>query len=263
MGAGASVTTLFSDDVVSADCKKFIDLHLAYTPVSERGKQLRNAAWKAIDVNGNGHVCLAEVGKWIQQSAVLSLIEESKPADRGTGKTCPDHPESAEIKAAQEEGVRLYKVFYPAYIRAFLDAADIGKNKKIGGTKTATTDDYVQRKEFRYLNVYLCIYALMYDAFNKVDGCSAGRTKDDDRRISKAELEKACDGFKGHPLLGVKMMGMPEKDYGNIGNIFAEMDSDNKGMVLLKEWCEWMEKQEITHGTEFGQLLAHGDDRED
>ena len=261
MGAGASVAKLFPDDVVSADCKQFIDLHLAYTPPS--AISLRSKAWKAIDVNGNGYVSLAEVGKWIQQSAILANMPEASTTDRGTGKTTRAHPNKSQVKAANEEGVRLYKVFYPAYIRAHLDAADIGKNKKVGGTKTATTDDYVERKEFRYLNVYLCIYALMYDAFTKADG-GKSITKDDDRRISKAELATACasGGFKGHPLLGVKMLGMPGK-YGTIDDIFAEMDSDSKGMVLLKEWCEWLEKQEIAHDTEFGQLLAYGDDHEE
>merc|ERR1712164_85972 len=92
------------------------------------------------------------------------------------------------VTEAKEKGKALYKRFYPCYIRSFLYAADIGKNKAVRGTATATTDDYVQRSEFRFLNVYLCIYALMYDAFSVVDGGTKGRTKDDDRRITKSEL---------------------------------------------------------------------------
>ena len=261
MGAGASVERLLSDSVVSADCKKFIELHLAYTPLS--AKRMRREAWKSIDQNGNGHVSLAEVGKWIQESAKLAHVQEAKESDKGKkGKTNKNNLTSAEVKGAQDEGIRLYKLFYPVYIRAFLDAADIGKNKKVGGTKTATTDDYVQRGEFRFLNVYLCIYALMYDAFAKVDGGSAGRSKDDDRRISESELKAAAGGFKGHPLLGVKMLGMPES-YGNIGTIFAQMDADSKGMVLLKEWCQYLERIEIEHETKFGKLLAYNEGKDD
>jgi hypothetical protein len=178
------------------------------------------------------------------------------------GKTGKSHLSKSEVTAAKDEGIRLYKLFYPVYIRAFLDAADIGKNKRVGGTKTATTDDYVQRSEFRFLNVYLSIYALMYDAFAKVDGGSAGRSKDDDRRISESELKAAAGGFKGHPLLGVKMLGMPDS-YGNIGTIFKLMDADSKGMVLLKEWCEYLEGVEIEHETKFGALLAYAEEKDD
>lgn len=262
MGGAASIERALNDAVVSADCKKFIELHLAYTPLTARGKTLRREAWKCIDVNGNGHVSLAEVGKWIQESAKLHEVQEAKASDKGKGKTGKAHLSKTEVQNAKDEGIRLYKLFYPVYIRAFLDAADIGKNKKVRGTKTATTDDYVQRGEFRYLNVYLCIYALMYDAFAKVDGGSAGRNKDDDRRISESELKAAAGGFKGHPLLGVKMLGMPES-YGNISTIFKAMDADSKGMVLLKEWCEYLEGIEIEHATKFGKLLAYADDRED
>merc|ERR1711981_699217 len=99
----------------------------------------------------------------------------------------------------------------------------------------------------------------MYDAFSLVDGNSVGETKDDDRRISKAELAAASNKFSGHPLAGLKMLGMPDK-YGNTDKIFAEMDADGKGKVLLKEWCEWLEKKEISNGTDIGQLLTRGED---
>merc|ERR1712187_779364 len=120
-------------------------------------------------------------------------------------------------------------------------------------------DDYVQRKEFRYLCIYLCVYGLMYDAFSTVDGGSKGETKDDDRRISKDELAKASDKFKGHPLAGLKMLGMPDR-YGNTDSIFKEMDADGKGKVLLKEWCEWLEKKEVACDTPIGALLTYTTD---
>jgi len=34
-----------------------------------------------------------------------------------------------------------------------------------------------------------------------------------------------------------------------------EMDSDGKGMVLLNEWCAWLEKKESENQTKFGKLL--------
>jgi len=216
---------------------------------------LRRSAWRIVDNNGNGYVSLAETGKWIQNECIMALLDEAKLSDKGAGKTGKKTLGKKAVTAAKDEGTRLYKLFYPCYIRAFLDAADIGKNGKVGGTKTATKDDYVQKGEFRFLCVYICIYALMYDSFAIVDGGSAGRTKDDDRRISKAELEASCSKFKGHPLVGVSMLGMPSS-YGNIDKIFAQMDADGKGKVLLNEWCAWLEQQEVQNNTKLGRLLT-------
>jgi len=252
MGAGASTQDL-SRGGISNECKQFIDMFMPYTIKDAAGKKLRDEAWKAIDNNGNGYVSLAETGKWILEALKIKFLEIGK-LERGTGKTS-----STSLKTvcddAKEKGKALYKLYYPCYIRAFLDAADIGKNKAVRGTASATTDDYVQRSEFRFLNVYLCIYGLMYDAFAVVDGGTKGRTKDDDRRISKAELAVACPRFKGHPLVGLKQLGMPGS-YGTLDDIFGQMDADGKGMVLLNEWCLWLEKKESEHKTELGVLLT-------
>lgn len=247
---------------VTADAQKFIEIFLPFCHL-KRGKAFRQAAWRIVDNNGNGYVSLAETGKWIQNQCIHSLLDEAKLCDKGkSGKTGKGHLGKKKVKKAQEEGTRLYKLFYPCYIRAFLDAADIGKNGAVRGTKSATKDDYVQKNEFRYLCVYICIYALMYDAFAIVDGGSAGRTKDDDRRISKAELASACSKFKGHPLVGVGLLGMPDS-YGTIDTIFGEMDADGKGKVLLNEWCGWLEDQEQKNKTKLGRLLTFSRDGAD
>merc|ERR1719327_2198826 len=250
MGAAASVMSTIPDaNGVSDDCTKFCSYFLSYCPQNPHGKTLRSEAWKVIDVNGNGYVSLAETGKWIKELLETHMVGEAGEGDKGKGgKTGKGHPGSAAVRDAQDSAKLLYKRFYPCYIRAFLDAADIGKNGKVGGTKTATKDDYVQRHEFRHLCAYLCIYALMYDAFALVDGGTAGRNKDDDRRISKAELAASCSKFQGHPLVGVALLGMPGS-YENIDKIFAQMDADGKGMVLLKEWCAFLEQQEIANNT--------------
>lgn len=228
----------------------------AYKTDASRAERI--AAWKSLDNSGNGYVSLAETGKWIQDTIQLNLISEATAETRGKSKlsTKEVKARNAGIAEAKDRAKLLYKRFYPCYIRAFLDAADIGKNKKVGGTKTATTDDYVQKHEFRHLAAYLGIYALMYDAFSQVDGGSANRTKDDDRRISKAELAKSRFEFKGHPLTGLRMLAMPDT-YGNIDTAFNEMDADGKGKVLLKEWCQWLERAEVQAETSFGDLLTY------
>jgi len=261
MGAAASISSVGETNGVSEDCKLFISYFLRYCPVEAKG--LRTAAWKSIDFNGNKYVSLAETGKWIEQVLQIQAVGECKAEDKGKGgKTGKSHPGKKAIQDAQGNAKLLYKRFYPCYIRAFLDAADIGKNNgKVKGTKTATKDDFVQRKEFRFLCCYLCIYALMYDAFSVVDGGGevAEITKDDDRRITLDELKAACGKFKGHPLVGAKLLAMPGS-YGNAESIFKQMDTSGGGKVLLSEWCAWMEEKECANKTELGRLLAEAEE---
>merc|ERR1719197_1320199 len=192
MGAAASViNTIDEQNGVSDDCTTFISYFLSYCPLNPKGKKLRNAAWRVIDNNGNGYVSLAETGKWIKVLLETQMVKEAGAADKGKGgKTT-----KANVRDAQGASKLLYKRFYPCYIRAFLDAADIGKNGKGGGAEI---------------------------------------TKDDDRRISLAELKGACKKFSGHPLVGAAQLGMPDS-YGNVESVFMEMDADGKGMVLLNE----------------------------
>jgi len=261
MGAAASISKAGEANGVSDDCKKFISYFVRFCPANKKGKELRKAAWRSIDNNGNGYVSLAETGKWIKETLTIQMVGEAGSGDQGKGgKTGKSHPGKAAIVDAQDTSKLLYKRFYPCYIRAFLDAADIGKNDgRIRGTATATKDDYVQRFEFRFLCCYLCIYALMYDAFSVVDGGGAEITKDDDRRISLGELKAACAKFEGHPLAGAKLLGMPSS-YGNVDNIFKQMDADGKGKVLLNEWCAWLEKKECANKTQLGKLLNKNED---
>lgn len=157
---------------------------------------------------------------------------------------------------------RLYKLFYPCFIRAFLDAADYGSKKKVTRANTAGKsymcatidgDDYVQFGEFRLFLTYLCIYATIWEAFGIIDG---GKTDIDDRRISKAEWDANRANLVGHPLdsLSVSADINPDK-------VFAAMDSDGKGMVLLKEFSEYIEDFEYALGSRWGNLLnAHEDE---
>lgn len=250
MGAAASIKS--GNTWASADAQKFVAPFLPLTigkpklnddtakKVSAQAKQSRNDAWRKLDNNGNGHVSLAETGKWIQDWLI------------GYYKN-------------KEEGVRLYKAFYASYIRAFLDAADWGKDKKVKGTKTATTDDYVQRNEFRLLIAYLCIYAVMWDTFSTIDGGSEGATKDDDRRMSleefKAAVEKNKANWGQHPLIGIREAIKGGQD--DADDVFKQMDADGKGMVLLKEFCSYLEKAEIANKSELGTLLRASKDEDD
>ena len=40
---------------------------------------------------------------------------------------------------------------------------------------------------------------------------------------------------------------------------FDDIDTDHGGMILLIEWCDWLEKTEIAAGTPDGKLLGVGE----
>merc|ERR1712187_998351 len=42
--------------------------------------------------------------------------------------------------------------------------------------------------------------------------------------------------------------------------VFAEIDANGGGFILLNEWCEWLEKKEAEAGTEFGRILTLGEE---
>jgi len=229
---------------ITNDCFFFCSAFCVYTNRGPGAKSTRLCGWNALDNNGNGHVSLAETGKWIQDTLIDYIITLQKSGVLDSGIN------------AKDAGVALYKHFYPVYIRAFLDAADYGENKKVKGTKTATEDDYVQFNEFRLLCNYLVIYAIWQDEFAKIDGKGEGQTKDDDRRISKDEWSTYCKGknTSAHPMDSVSMaIKGGEKE-------FTRMDADGKGMVLLKEYCEYLEAIESKHlKSKIGRLLAAGE----
>ena len=127
-------------------CFKPLALHDA----GGQGKAGRKAAWSAADPNGNGYLSLAEFDGWIKQT----LLNEKA--------------------LSHDDADRLWHEFRPCYIRAFKDAADVMTDVRVAGTASATTDDYIQKGEFRVACAYLIIYAAMYDAFSTIDGGGGG-----------------------------------------------------------------------------------------
>jgi len=225
MGASSSI-----DKSVAPDLAEFVQYFIPLAQQTPQAKSARATAWLGADNSGNGICSLAEIDGWIQKVLIGDL--------------------------GYDRAVVLWKRFRPSYIRAFNDAKDVATKKHLGGNtkSTTTSDDYVTRGEFRVLNAYICIYATIYDAFTVIDGGS-GVTADDDRRISLDELKKNYGAIAKYPLAGAN----PDDD---IEAIFKKMDSDGKGMVLLKEFCQYMEHEEQERATDIGKLLAIGDDEE-
>jgi len=238
MGAAASITEMQSG---IADTKKDLKAFVAnFAPLAQPGKEAmaaRKQSWMAVDPNGNGLVSLAEFDGWIKKTLLLNAGENTEEADR------------------------LWKLYRPSYIRAFNDAKDQKAERPIKTVGEATTDDYVTRGEFRLAVAYLCLYAAMFDAFNAIDGGSEGTTAADDRRMSLEEWTAAYPKIAeaGYGFVALAKVA-DESTEDNAESVFKEMDADGKGMVLLNEWCKWIEAAEVAAGTLAGKMLNAGDE---
>ena len=111
----------------------------------------------------------------------------------------------------------------------------------LDGTKDSTADDFLSWGEFRYFNIYICVYAAMYDAFAKIDGATGGGADNgrdgDDLRMETDEwlagYKRVADiyGFQGltSDKLGDDAAAM---------KVFGEID-DNGALTKRAEVLEW------------------------
>lgn len=243
MGAAASITEMQAGISASqADLRTFVE---SFAPLAQPGKAAvaaRKQTWLAVDPNGNGLVSLAEFDGWIKKTLLLE----------------------AESPEGQAEADRLWKLYRPSYIRAFNDAKDATAERPVKTSGDATTDDYVTKSEFRLATAYLCLYAAMFDCFNAIDGGSAGTTATDDRRMSldewKAAYAKVVAGSYGFAGLARPDGATGEPTAEEAEAVFKKMDADGKGMVLLNEFCAYIEKHEIAANTLAGRMLKSGDE---
>ena len=89
------------------------------------------------------------------------------------------------------------------------------------------------------------------DAFSKIDGGGAGRDAKDDRRM---ELKEWMEGYKGVRNYGfVAFKDLANDDEARA--VFAKMDADGAGMVLLIEFCDYIKAAEIEENTPLGGEL--------
>ena len=208
---------------VSDDAVDFVDCFRALAQKNEAGLQLRKKEWLHIDSNGNGIVSLAEADKWIKD--ILNA------------------------KCVDEEGERIWSRYRKSYGHAFNRAKAISQEISVAGASSkTTTDDYIDKKEFRLFIGYLCIYAVMFDAFQLIDGGSKGISEDDDFRIELDEWLNGYERVKDHSLVGLMGVSDPK-------SVFSKMDSDGEGMVLLGEWCKYLASKEVEKKTALGILL--------
>jgi len=205
---------------------ELLDFIHAFRPLavkSQEGTKLRHSKFSLADTNGNGCCSLAEIDSFIK----ATLLKEFP----------------------QGKGLKLFFTFRPSYIRAYQEAKGIAQDaKKVRGAKDATDDDYITFAEFRILNAFLCIYAAMYDVFARVDGEGEGRDENDDMRIELSEWMSCYRKVKDRGFVALKNVKSDNEAKG----VFKKMDADGGGMVLLKEWCDFLKKEEMAKKTTLG-----------
>ena len=214
------------------DLKKFVEVFSPIAVKDSHGLSLRVKEWSLLDYNAGGKVSLAECWGWIENKLL-------------------------ECKSIQhkDEALHIYKKFRPSYIVAFNDAKDIGK--------PGTDEDYITKREFRVLVAYFCIYAAVEDCFSLIDGGGNEHAeRPEDRRISMEEWLKAYPILLEQTDFEFAMLEHWRDEDSNKKDpeeIFQDMDSDNAGMVLLNEFCDFFKTNEIEAKTPIGDLLNIGE----
>lgn len=203
----------------SKELKEFLKSIQPYTEKTNDAKKLRQVGFRKCDGNGSGECSLAEVD---------AFVLDNLKGDYGP-----------------KLGPKLFKQFRPSYIVAYNAAKDLKSSAK------GNDDDYINFSEFRVLNVYLCLYACMLDAFSTADGGGAGVSAEDDRRMSKDEWMNAFDHMKTRGFKGLHKLETEDDAIA----AFHAMDEDGSGIVLFQDFCNYVSAEEVESGSKVGQLF--------
>ena len=191
---------------------------------SKEGLAARTSSWSQADPNGNSYISLAEID---------AFILEKLKVDHG-----------------EDKGAALHREYRPAYLLAFNRSKDLAPTHQ--ATASTTSDDYLTKKEFRLFFVNLIFHVLALDCFAIVDGGGAGVDANDDRRITPQELEDAAsDSISQYGFVGLK----DAKDGAGAAGVFAKMDANDGGIVLLDEFCAYLIAKEIEGKTDIGKEM--------
>jgi hypothetical protein len=222
-----SSNTLPANSSISAGLRCFCSCFERFGTHDDPSKELRNRAWKSIDKNGNRNVSLAEAVLWIKET----LMQYTQDKDK------------TDI---------IHRSYYPSYIRAFNDAADIGGETVAGGKRL------LQCSEFRLFTAYLGIYALMWDSFRLMNGLlDAAPTTGDDRKLVLSDWELRHADLLDSPFVALRANAVEVGD--SITEAFGRIDADGNGCVLFADFCQYVKKSEIAADTPIGRLLHIGD----
>ena len=202
--------------------RRFVEVFVPYTLNSAKGRELRIRGIKIADSNYNGYCSLAELEYFVK-----NVLEKEFKNDCGH---------------------KIFNKFRHIYIRAYSSARIIDSQDT-----HAIADDYVGFSEFRMFNLYLCVYAIMYDAFCHIDASEQSSSESEgDKRISSSEwlqnYKKVVDyGFAAFVTIN---------NDDSAKEHFNGMDKDHHGMILFNEWCDYIASAEIQNKSALGILLA-------
>mmetsp|Transcript_2078 Transcript_2078/g.4785 ORF Transcript_2078/g.4785 Transcript_2078/m.4785 type:complete len:828 (-) Transcript_2078:17-2500(-) len=202
---------------------------------SPDGRSERQSSWSEADPNSNSYISLAEIDTFILNRLVRVHGDDG--------------------------GMALYREYRPCYILAFNAAKDVAPPSsssssgtgKGGISSSSKHDDYITKREFRLLFVFLILHVQLLDAFAIVDGGEAGvddANDNDDRRITQTEFFDASHLIANYGFVG--LADVRNSPY----EIFKNMDANDGGVVLLKEWCDYLLEEERKGGTDVGRAVS-------
>jgi len=213
----ADSSTDAGSSVVSSALVAFRKLFAPYAEKTPQGLSRRKLAWPRFSPDGVGAVSLAQLKKWASHEL--------------------------QRKYTKTEGRRILEHLSPCCELAF----EAAKNVDGDGD-----DNTVEKKEFRLFACYLCIYAEMVDCFLSI-------VEDDGQKMSPEEWGAAfprfCNGTDGYNFAA--FADLAKGGSLTAEKVFAKMDTCRKGSVALSEWCNYLTRAEIEHGTESGSALSY------
>lgn len=192
----ARIEAANAKDLPAADSNPFLELALhqapeswqdfvAHLPTGRGSRAQRMELFNRLDVNGNGHLSLAEIEKGLLQGREL-------------------------LNGHME----LLRILKPAIMRAYQAAKGASH---VGGV----SDEYIERREFRLLLLYLVRFVSLLSLFRLID-------TNGDKRIEKKEFKAAL------PILQPWGVSVADPD-----SEFARIDENGGGYILFDEFAHW------------------------
>jgi hypothetical protein len=208
------VSNIYSPDL-TASAKNFKDFIKSFQPlagkkseVHERYVGIRKSAFKACDIKRSGRLSMPEIETFVR------------------------------LKLKQDHGAKLgdkiFNAFLPSYEIAYNATKDFKRHI------SQEDGDYICFQHFRILNVYLCVYAGMLEAFSRIIGYG-----DRSQGVSQDQWTEGREKLRGTGFIALEQRY--EDDAG-----FDGMKSNGKGYFKFGDFCEWIKGAEISANTELG-----------
>ena len=205
----------------SIELSQFLKTFAELTENSSEGKAKRHAAFSIADPNGNGYCSLAEL-----ESFILDSLQKSFP---------------------KEVSNALFRVFRPCFIRSFTSSKTFAQDHD-------ANDDFVQSSEFRKFVLFLCINAIMYDAFTKLDGTMENN---EDRKVNKSEFLQSYQNLKGYGFFALTALNSDVVAAAFFDEMSAGFGAMSAGTntVVFSEWSSYLQKIEKENNTTLGSAF--------